>query len=163
MQLDKKSIIWPGIMLLLIGGCASNDIRTFFPPVGSKVIVNDELTTNSSRLFIQNGQVLHRRDVTIGNPHCQFVLQRPQGDTGEFTIRPQTFNVTRTFREASRGSTNATLSTFMNLAGESQPEVNQLVCQRWGSRKLDGFLTIDDMRTTLSPLVELVLAAEDAG
>ena len=149
-----------GVVLLLIGGCASNEIRAFFPPVGSEIIIKEELIANGSRLFIQNGQVRHRRDVTVGNPHCQFVLRRPQGETGEFIIQSQTFSVTRTFREVSRGSVNATLSTFMDLAPESQPQVNQLVCQRWGSRKLDGFLTIDEMKATLSPIVELVLGAE---
>lgn len=131
--------------------------------MGSEVVVNAELTTSSSRLFIQNGLVLHRRDVTIGNPHCQFVLQRQQWDTGEFAIRPRIFSVTRTFREVLQGGSNATPSIFMNLARESQPEVSQPVCQRWGSRKLDGFLTIDEMKATLSPLVELVLAPEGAG
>lgn len=157
---NNKLLIWLGVALLLIGGCASNEIRTFFPPVDSEVIVKEELITAGSRLFIQNGRVRHRRDVAVGNPHCQFVLRRPRGETGEFIIQSQTFSVTRTFREVSRGSVNVTLSTFMDLAPGSQPEVNQLVCQRWGSRKLDGFLTIDEMKATLSPIVELILAAE---
>jgi hypothetical protein len=156
----QKLVVYFGVVMLLMGGCASNEVRTFFPPVGSEVIVKEELIATGSRLFIQNGQVRHRRDVSVGNPHCQFVLRRPRGETQEFIIQPQTFSVTRTFREVTRGSVNMTLSTFMDLAPESQPEVNQLVCQRWGSRKLDGFVTIKEMKTTLSPIVELVLGAE---
>lgn len=48
----------------------------------------------------------------------------------------------------------------MELTSESQPEVSHSVCQRWGNPKLDGFLTIDEMKATLSPIVNLGLAVQ---
>lgn len=149
------------VLMIFLGGCVSNDIRTFFPPVDSEVIINQELVSRGgTRVFIQNGQVRARRDVNIGNPHCQFIIRRPRSETGEFIIQPETFSVSRVFREVSRGTTNATMSTFMELASESQPEVSHSVCQRWGNPKLDGFLTIDEMKATLSPIVNLGLAVQ---
>ena len=145
----------------LLGGCASSEVRTLFPPVGSQVVIKQELSTGSGgRVFIQNGRILQRRDVNVGNPNCQFVVRRPRGETGEFVIQPGTFSVTRTFRESQRGTVNATMITFMELSSESQPEVSQLTCQRWGSPRLDSFLTIEEMKATLSPIVELDVDSE---
>jgi len=145
------------VFFVLLSGCASSEVRTFFPPVGTEVILKQELTSrNNTRVFIQNGEVLERRDINVSGPHCQFILLRPRGQTGGLSIQPDTFTITRTFRESRRGSSgNATMITFMELSSEAQPEVSQLACQRWGSPRLDSFLTIDEMKTTLSPIVEL--------
>jgi hypothetical protein len=160
-MIHHKSVISSIVFIVLLGGCASTEVRNFFPAVGSEVILKQELTSrNSTRVFIQNGQMLDRGDVNVGNPNCQFVLLRPRGETGGLSIQPDTFTVTRTFRESQRGTVNATMTTFMELSSELQPEVSQLACQRWGSPRLDSFLTIDEMKATLNPIVELNLGDE---
>ena len=160
MMMSKWKISYIAL-LVIVGGCASSEVRTFFPPVGSEVVLKQELSARSStRVFIQNGQVLERGDVNVGNPNCQFVLRSAQGETGGLVIQPGTFTVTRTFRESQRGTVNATMITFMELSSDTQPEVSQLACQRWGSPRLDSFLTIDEMKTTLSPIVELNISNE---
>lgn len=157
-----------GLSLLLFSGCASTgESPTFLPPVGSKVIVNQELNARSgTRLFIQNGQVLQRRDVGIVNPYCQFVLLRSREEMkGAIAIQPDTFTITRRYRQkdyswaagqqVAEVRSNVTMTTFMDLSSDLQPEVNQLLCMRWGSPRLDRWVTIDEMRATLSPIVDL--------
>ena len=122
---------------------------------------NRSLTSrNNTRVFIQNGEMLDRRDVNVSAPHCQFILHRPRGASGGLSIQPDTFTVDRTFRESQRGTVNATMITFMNISSEAQPEVSQLACQRWGSPRLDSFLTIKEMQKTLAPIVDLSIAAQ---
>ena len=155
-MLCYKSAVFLSFFSVLLGGCTSLEVRNYFPPVGSEVILKQELISRSgTRVFIQNGRVLERRNVAAGTPNCKFILRRPRGETGEFVIQPGTFTVTRTFREIQRGTVNADMITFMELSSESQPAVSQLACQRWGDPRMDGFVTIDKMKATLSPIVEL--------
>ena len=151
-----RSAVFLSFFSVLLGGCTSLEVRNYFPPVDSEVILKQELTSRSGmRVFIQNGRVIERRNVAAATPNCQFILRRPSGETGEFVIQPDTFTVTRTFREIQRGTVNADMITTMELSSESQPAVSQLVCQRWGSPRMDGFVTIEKMKATLSPIVEI--------
>lgn len=160
-MIDRKFFMSCALFPILLVGCASMEVGTYFPPVGTKVVLNQELTSrNNTRVFIQNGDVLDRGDVNVSSPHCQFILLRPRGETGGLEIQPDTFEVTRTFREVQRGAVNATMITFMVLSSESQPQVNQLACQRWGSPRLDGFVTVEQMKATLDPVVELDFVEE---
>ncbi len=168
----SKLFVFCSAVFVLLGGCASTgENPTFFPPVGSKVIVNQELNARSgSRLLIQNGQVLQRRDVGVVDPYCQFVLRRARDEMkNPIVIQPDTFTITRTFRQKDYSwatgqqvaeiRSNVTMTTIMELSSDQQPEVNRLLCMRWGSPRLDRFVTIDEMKSTLSPQVELVLSA----
>lgn len=170
MSLGRKSVIVNGIVFMFLGACATTgQSPTFFPPAGSEVIVNQELNARSgTRVFIQDGQVLERRDVGVVNPYCQFVLWRSREEMKDpIVIQPATFTITRTFRQKDYSwadgqllaefRSNATMTTFMELSSDTQPEVRQLLCMRWGSPRLDRFLTIDEMKATLSPIVELRL------
>ena len=159
-MLHYRSVSLFAVFYILLGGCATYEVGSYFPPTGSEVILKEELTTRGARVFVQNGRVLARRDVTVGNPNCKFILRRPRGETGDFVIRPDTFVVTRTFREIQRGTVNADMITFMDISADSQPEVSQLACQRWGIPRMDGFVTIDEMKATLSPIVELNVGIE---
>ena len=156
MKVNTKSIL-PGVTLaVFLSGCASTNIGPFFPPVNTQITVNEEITSpNSTRVYIQNGTVRHRRDVAVINPNCQFVLTRAQSDTSGLQIKPGTFNIDRVFRESQRGTVNSTMMTFMEISSDTQPEVTRLVCQRWGSPTLDNFVTIKEMKATLAPLVTL--------
>lgn len=162
--------VFTGVCLLLLGGCASiGGNPTFLPPVGSKVMVNQELGARSgTRLFVQDGQVVERRDVGVVRPYCQFVLFRSREEMGgPITIQPDTFTVTRSFRQKDYAwadgqqlaefRSNASMTTIMELSSELQPEVSQLLCLRWGSVRFDSWVTIDEMRVTLKPIVEIEL------
>lgn len=158
------------VSLISLAGCASTGQNPdFFPPVGSKVIVNQELSARSgSRLYIQNGQAMERRQVGVVNPYCQFVLFRsPEEMSTPFSIQPDTFTITRRYRQrdfswadgqqVAEIRSNVTMTTFMDLSSDSQPEVRQLLCMRWSSARIDQFVRIHEMQATLAPIVELEL------
>ena len=159
-MLHYKSVNFFPIFYILLGGCATYEVGNYFPPTGSEVILKQELSTRGARVFIQNGRVLDRRDVAVGNPNCKLILRRPRGEAGDFVIQPDTFVITRTFREIQRGTVNADMITFMDLSADSQSEVSQLACQRWGVPRMDGFVTIDEMKATLSPIFEFNFGVE---
>lgn len=156
--------------IALLTGCATTGSPTFLPPAGTEIRVTQELSVRGgSRLHIQNGEVLARRDIGVLNPYCVFRMSR----TGEeqntpLVIEPGVFTVTRSFQEldfawaeglqfASRIS-NRSMTTIMELSSDTQPEVRQLNCIRWGDRRLDGYVTIPEMQATLGGLVSMTLA-----
>jgi hypothetical protein len=152
-----------GTVLVLLGGCTSTAMDNYLPPLDSEVIVTVELSNSSgNRIVIQNGEVQNQnRRVDRRVPNCQFRIQRPRGATGSFSIQPDTFVVTRVFRERVRDVLeNATMITYMNLSSEAQPEVHQMLCRRLGKASWRSFVTIDEMIKTLSPIVEINLALE---
>ena len=151
-----------GTVLVILGGCTSMDMSNYLPPLDSQVVVKEELSASSgNRISVQNGEVLNRNDVDRRVPNCRFRVQRPSGATGSFSIQPDTFVVTRVFRERLRDVLeNATMITYMDLSSEAQPEVNQMLCRRMGQARFRNFVTIDEMIKTLSPIVEINLALE---
>ena len=76
-----KSVVLIITLYVLLGGCATYEVGNYFPPIGSEVILKQELNTRGARVFIQNGQVTTSRDVALGNPNCKFILRRPRGET----------------------------------------------------------------------------------
>lgn len=169
---NLRSYITVVICAFVLTGCAATGGGVIFtPPAGSLVKLSQEVTARSgNRIFIQGGQVLERRDVTVADPHCQFSLDRSSTETRDaITIKPDTFTITEAYRQrdyalaegiqyAGRAGSDRMLSTVMKLSSDSQPKVNQLVCSRWGMISNDGWLTISEMQTTLSGLVEIILA-----
>ena len=162
--------VFTGIGLMFLGGCASTGENvTFMPQVGSKVIVNQELNARSgTRLFIQNGQVLERRDIGVINPYCQLVLFRSREEMKQpIAIQPDTFTIPRSYRQRDYAwadgqqlaefRSNASMTTIMELSSDLQPEVSQLLCMRWGSVRLDSWVTINEMQATLTPIVKIEL------
>jgi len=151
-----------GTVLVLLGGCTSMEMNNYLPPLDSQVVVKEELRASSgNRISVQNGEVLNQNDVDRRVPNCRFRVQRPSGATGSFSIQPDTFVVTRVFRERVRDVLeNATMITYMNLSSEAQPEVHQMLCRRLGKASWRSFVTIDEMKKTLSPIVEINLALE---
>lgn len=155
-------------VVAIVAGCAgTGSAPTFMPPVGSTVDVTQDLQARSgARLYIQDGRAMPRGDVKVQRPYCQFFLIRSQSEMGtSFVIRTEVFTVTRTYRQrdmawamglqfAGLGS-NATLTTIMELSSDTQPEVRELRCMRWGTINMDGYLTIAEMQTTLGGLVKL--------
>ena len=145
----------------------------FMPPSGSQVEVTQELRTQagSARLFIQNGEVRPRNKITVQNPYCQFFSNRSREEMREsLVIRPQVFTITRSYQrrdfswaygvQVADASSNADLSTIMELGSDIQPDIVRLTCLRWGSRRFDGFLTINEMKTTLGGLVNLNIISQ---
>ena len=173
--------------IILLTGCApTGGSPTFLPPAGTEVQVNQELNARSgARLHVQNGEVLERRDVDVLYPYCVFRVTRSSTplviQRGTFTVTTSyrrldyawadglllaasssNRSMTTTMELASdtllmTSGSNRSMDTIMELSSDTQPEVSVLVCQRWGDRRLDGFLTIPEMQGTLGGLVTMTL------
>ena len=171
------SRVWIYVVLsgmVLTSGCASTSgSPTFMPRAGSQVEVTQELRNpvSGARLFIQHGKVQRRSKITVQDPYCQFFSNRSRAEMSDpLVIRPQIFTITRSFRrrdfswaygvQVAEAMSNADMSSVMELDSDIQPDIIRLVCQRWGSVRLDGYLTINEMKTTLSGLVNLNIISQ---
>lgn len=155
---------------LTAAGCAStSESPSLIPPAGTQIEVSRDISSGGgARLFIQWGEVKPRRDITVVEPYCQFVSNRPRSEFNEpLTIRAGTFTVRNSYRrldyawaagvEVAELDSNRDMSTIMELSSDTQPGIDRLTCLRWGSRWLDGYLTIEEMRSTLGDLVKINL------
>lgn len=155
---------------LVLAGCAITGSTALYTlPVGSQITVKQKLRAHDGkRLIIQDGLVLQRKDVNIVRPYCQFSLRRSSEETREpILIEPGVFTVTDSYRRQDwswaeglqfAGDTDRDMSSIMELSSVNHPEVTRLVCTRWGSVYVGGWVTIADMRATLGDLVEFVIA-----
>ena len=157
---------------VVLASCAGTGrSAVFIPPDGALVELNREATVpRGGRVFIQYGRVVERGRVNVISPYCHFTVDRLGQDSFEpSTLNPDTFTITRTYRRrsyvssegvqfAGRAGVDHTLSTIMELASDQQPEVTRLTCSRWGMISDDGWLTMAEMKSTLSGLVDIVLS-----
>jgi len=160
--------------IALTSGCASTSgSPTFLPSAGSQIEVTRELSAEGggARLYIQNGQVQPRSKITVQNPYCQFFSNRSRAEMRDpLVIRPQNFLIERSFQrrdyswaygvQVAGVSSNADLSTVMELDPDLQADIVRLVCMRWGSIGLDGYLTINEMQATLGGLVNINMSSQ---
>ena len=161
------------VVTLVLSGCVSTSgAPTFMLPVGSKVQVIQELSAVSgTRVSIQYGRVMPRKQITLVDPHCQFYLYRSQVEMRDpVVIRPGAFTVKRTFQRreyawaeglqlaffTGDGDPTRHPTTVMELSSDQQPEVKDLRCAVWGTTYIEGYLTIDQMQATLGDLVKLI-------
>ena len=163
------------IVAFTVSGCVSlKGSPTFMLPAGSKVQVIQELSAVSgTRVSIQYGRVMPRKQITRVDPHCQFYLYRSQEEMRDpVVIKPGTFAVKRTFQRrdyawaegakfaffTGEGDPTRQPTTIMELSSDQQPEVSDLRCAIWGTISVEGYLTIDQMQATLGNLVKLAPA-----
>lgn len=157
---------------VVIASCAGTGrSAVFIPPDGTLVELNREVTVpRGGRVFIQYGRVVERGRVDVISPYCHFTVDRLGQDSLQpSTLNPDTFTITRSHQGRSyassegvqfsgRAGVDHTLSTVMELTSDRQPEVKRLTCSRWGMISDDGWLTIAEMKSTLSGLVDIVLS-----
>lgn len=158
----------------------------FAPPVGTRVVLNRELTIPPEQVgvMIQYGQVIRAAEVNTYYPHCKLEVRRrldvPQ------PVRPGEFVVTRVERNllhgvdagAARyarvsvgigigigmgggvsgdGPSVQTYATRMNLRSDTQPDVFRLTCGQWGYPYDGEHVSIEAMRRALGDIITLHL------
>lgn len=161
------------VSLVLISGCATTpQSPQLIPPPGTRIDVTQELSSGGgARLYMQYGQIKPRRDITVVEPYCQFVSTRPRSEFNEpLVVQPEVFTVKRSYRrldyawaeavEVAEIDSNRDMSTIMELSSDIQPGIDRLTCLRWGSRWLDSYLTIAEMRDALGGLVQINLPGD---
>lgn len=162
------------VLLYLLSGCAGVAVNTqqpgFLVPAGTRVQVSEDLELrNGARISIQEGRILEFSQVQIMRPYCQFkVIRPPQEMRDPLVIKQGDFYVTQSYRRFNYAALdrldvaisflddeNRTLSTVMELSSDDQPNVDVLVCARWGTMRLDGYLTLEEIRAALGKVVRL--------
>ena len=159
--------------ITLVGGCATApESPKLIPPKGTQIEVTQDLSVDGgARLRMQYGKIKSRRDITVVEPYCLFVSNRPRSEFNQpLVIESGIFTVTSSYRrvdftwaegvEVAEIDSNRDMSTIMELSSDTQPGIDRLTCTRWGSRWLDGYVTIEDMRTALGGLVRIDLPGQ---
>ena len=171
-----------GITVLGIGGCAAINNPDYSSPyttprVGTIVQLNQELSArNGVRIYLQDGYQLTWIELEKQEPYCQFyVLRTPDELRKPLTIEPDTFTVESVFRrkdsvtvegiqvamdggesEVDRGSSQRTMSTYMELSSENQPNVTRLICSRWQDPQLRFHVSVEQIIQSLGDLAQFI-------
>jgi len=164
----------------------SEDSPHYPPPVGTRVILHQPVTIppGHASIYLQFGRTMRFAEVDQYRAHCRFEVSRV--GTSEQTVMPDEFRVTRAGLEhrdsvrrgettrlaaagvphvlAASGRNSGSMgvivyATRMKLHSERQPEVLRLDCGHWSTDPHDEFLTLNEIRATLAPLMSLQLPA----
>ncbi|MEN8205313.1 MAG: hypothetical protein ABFS24_04785 [Pseudomonadota bacterium] len=120
-----------------------------------------------SNEYIQDGKISFYEAISEYHPHCKLEL-RTIADT-ERVIHPETFSVTRVYRQedfvgykkmifAGDGDSGQIMSTtYLFLHSEKQPAIFRLSCMRLDESFYARHVTVDEMRDTLGDLMTFSL------
>ncbi|MDH3377847.1 MAG: hypothetical protein OEQ39_12940 [Gammaproteobacteria bacterium] len=149
------------------------------PQVGSYIELHQELTApRGKRIYIQYGEARPKRDINEREPYCQFYVDRRGAEMREpLVIAKDRFMIERVFRKTDitglvrvryassddgmdfDGSpSEQTMSTYMEIFSDRQPQVTRLICSRWADPYFDNHVRINEIRESLGNLVKLVPA-----
>lgn len=175
-------IMLAGVSGLLLSACVSvGDPSSPYttPKVGSVIQLNQEISArNGVRIYLQDGQVLSFDQVEKQQPYCQFYVDRASSEMREpLTVAPDTFTVERVYRqkdfvalqglqlamgegemEMDHGSSQRTMSTYMELNSNSQPNVASLICSQWADPALRYHVSIEEIIRSLGDIAQYVPA-----
>lgn len=176
-------LIAAALVAVFVAGCAGvtnmayEDTWYVTPKPGSRVEVQETLALGGgARISLQNGKVMRWGDVYKLKPYCQFRVMRSSGQLDEpLRINPDTFIVEQVYRrkdvvslegvqyafadgeDFNNSPSQRSMSTYLELSSEAQPDVYRLVCSRWDDPFDRNHLTISEIRQSLGDLVRLVL------
>ena len=149
------------------------------PEVGSYVQLNQELTASrGKRIYIQDGEAKPKREINDLEPYCQFYVDRKGAAMREpLAIAEDRFIIKDVFRRkdfaalaathyASFGDdmdfdpspSQRTMSTYMEIFSDRQPQVIRLICSRFADPDLDNHVRLDEIKATLGEIVAFVPA-----
>ena len=169
--------------VLGISGCAAINEPDYSSPyttprVGTIIKLNQELSArNGVRIYLQDGLQLTWIELEKQHPYCQFyVLRKPDDLRKPLTIEPDTFTVESVFRrkdsvavdgiqlamngggesEVDRGSSQRTMSTYMELSSENQPNVTRLICSRWEDPQSRFHVSVEQIVQSLGDVAQFI-------
>jgi len=176
-----KPGLYVAISIWILQGCSSLTAANYSSPytkpeVGTMIRLNQELSVQTGvRIYLQDGFQKGFRDVAKLEPYCQFYIQRSSDELRKpFTIRPDTFVVYEVFRqkdsvaieglqvasdgesEVDHGSSQRTMSTYMELSSDAQPNVTRLICSRWADPAARYHVSVDEIVASLGDVAQLI-------
>lgn len=181
------SIAKPGLFITIsvwiLQGCSSLTASDFSSPyttpeVGTMIQLNQELSVQRGvRIYLQDGYQKDFGDVAKLEPYCQFYALRSRDEIRKpFTIKPDTFVVYKVFRQkdsvaleglqiASEGeadfdhdSSQRTMSTYMELSSDTQPNVKRLICSQWADPASRFHVSVDEIKASLGDIAQFIPA-----
>ena len=127
------------------------------------------------RIYLQDGYQKTFGEVAKLEPYCQFYVLRSRDELRKpFTIKPDTFIVYEVFRQkdsvaleglqvasegesdVGHGSSQRTMSTYMELSSDAQPEVTRLICSRWEDPLGRFHVSVDEITTSLGDIAQFI-------
>lgn len=166
-----------GLVVLILAGCASTvhySSPDATPLVGGTIQLKQELSARAgARIYIQYGRVMGWTELTVLEPYCQFyVLRTAQELRQPLVIKPDTFVIERVFRKIDLTAVEGlqlalgaiwylhdlsqrTMSTYIELSSDAQPNVLRLICSRWADPVYWNHVSIEEIIDTLGEIAEL--------
>ena len=172
--------------LFLLTGCQSigapdsNDPPWYATPqVGSYIELHQELTApRGKRIYIQYGEARPKGEINELEPYCQFYVDRRGVEMREpLVIAKDRFMVERVFRKRDitglvrthyassdddmdfgDSPSQQTMSTYMEIFSDRQPQVTRLICSRWADPSFDNHVRLNEIHENLGDLATLVPA-----
>ena len=172
--------------MLLLAACSTENVRdgvkdedsTFYAvPVGSVLVLNQELTISGNQvaIFVQNGEIKPEKDVDKYYQNCKFEIytmsEQPRTvDSDSFEIIKveddiESSSLQKNTRLAVRGNTLSfgmldrsyvfNYATMMYLYSEKQKDVYRMTCQHWEDVRDDRHLSITQMRDAMGDIFTL--------
>ena len=145
----------------------------FTIPVDSRLELYQSLHLGpyQDRVYFQKGAAMTFSEVNAYLPYC--AISMAQKRTVGFNIEPDVFRVKRVYQQAlfdlalrqqylaginrGNGMTYQVVATFMDLVSERQPDVEALICTRWGTPQGRSYLTLEDVHQSLGNIFTLEL------
>ncbi len=178
-MLNLKNLI-AGVLVLGLVGCAATDRPNYSSPyttprVGTIIQLKQELSVrNGVRIYLQDGYQLTWSELEKQEPYCQFYVMRSRAELRQpLTIEPDTFVVESVFRrkdsvaiegiqvasdggesEVDHDSSQRTMSTYMELSSDKQPNVTRLICSRWADPLLRNHVSVDQIISSLGEIAQ---------
>ena len=177
---NRISVAMTSAVALLLYGCSSlNTYNTASPytspRVGTMIELKQELSVRGGqRIYLQYGFQKRFADVDKQEPYCQFYVLRTADELRQpVTIEPDTFIVHEVFRrkdsvavegvqvamgekEIDHGSSQRTMSTYLELTSDRQPNVTRLICSRWADPAKRYHVSVDEIVSSLGDVAQLV-------
>ncbi len=147
------------------------------PSVGSVIQLNQEISArNGVRIYLQDGYVLEWKELEKLMPYCQFYVDRPSAEMRQpLVVEPDMFTVRRVYRqkdvgawegmqlamaggetETDHGSSQRTMSTYMELASTLQPDVNSLICSQWADPATRYHVSVEEIIGALGDVARFI-------
>ena len=154
---------------LLITACQSLPQVDTPAPAITRVTLkqNFPIRPDRSNEYIQGGDIRPYESIEQYYTHCKLEL-REIADI-ERIVKPQTFNVTRIYRQeefvgfrkmmlAGDGDSGLIMSTtYLFLQSEKQPDIFRLSCMRQDESFYARHVTVEEMQDTLGDLISFQL------
>jgi len=154
-------------LALLITACQSLPQVDTHAPAITTVTLNQDFPIRGYRSneYIQGGEIQPYESISQYYPHCKLEL-REIADI-ERIVKPQTFTVTRIYRQdnfvgfrkimlAGDGDAGLIMSTtYLYLQSEKQPDIFRLSCMQQDESFYAHHVTVEEMQNTLGELMTL--------